>query len=297
MPLPRLRASIATTLGLPLALALALASPAIAAPVSNLDLPRESPIGKVSQQVGLTEIAVEYGSPAVKGRKIWGGVVPYDKLWSLGGYQATTIRFTRDVSVGDKPVPAGTYALFAVPGKSAWTLVLNKNADQLGSGRDYKSELDVARIQVRPRTVPLHERLGFAFTAFTDDEASLEIAWENVSVSIPIHLNTTQELLTSINALDNTWRAYANAARYMLETKKDYDVGLRYVDQSVALREDWYNLWIKALLLAAKASYKDAQAAGERALELGLKANDGSFPEAEIKKTLADWGQKSVAAR
>jgi hypothetical protein len=302
---PRLATHFATTPLFALALGLAPASPVLAAPspaaaptpINNLELPRESPIGKVSQQVGLTEIAVEYGSPAVKGRKIWGAVVPYDKLWSLGAYQATTIRFSRDVTVGDKPVPAGTYALFAIPGKSAWTLVLNKNAQQLGSGHDYQSELDVARIQVRPRTAPLHERLGFAFSSFTDDDASLELAWEKVSLSIPIHLHTTQDLLTNINALDNTWRAYANAARYMLETRKDYDLGLRYVDQSVALREDWYNLWIKALLLAAKSSYKDAQATGERAFELGLKVNDASFPEGEIKKTLADWGQKSVAAR
>jgi len=299
------RAPVTTTLVSVLGLAFALAAPAIAksaatpaaAPVTSLDLPRESPIGKVSQQVGLTEIAVEYGSPAVKGRKIWGAAVPYDKLWSLGAYQATKIRFSRDVTVGDKPVPAGTYALFAIPSKSAWTLVLNKNADQLGSGHDYKSELDVARVQVHPKAGALHERLGFSFATFTDDEASLEIAWEKLSVAIPIHLNTTEEVLSNISALDNTWRAYANAARYMLETKKDYDVGIRYIDQSVTLKEDWYNLWIKALLLAAKSNYKDAETAGERAFELGLKANDTFFPEAEIKKALADWGQKSVAAR
>jgi Protein of unknown function (DUF2911) len=297
MPLPRLRTLVvASTLSSTVGFALVPTAPAVAG-IVDLDLPRESPVGKVSQQVGLTEIAVEYGSPAVKGRKIWGAVVPYDKLWSLGGYQATKIRFSRDVTVGDKPVPAGTYALFAIPAKSAWTLVLNKNAEQLGSGHDYKSELDVARVQVRPKTAPLRERLAFGFAGFTDDEASLEIAWEKVSLSVPIHVNTTQDVLSNINALDNTWRAYANAARYMLETKKDYDVGIRYIDQSVTLKEDWYNLWIKALLLAAKTDYKSAEGAAERAFELGLKANDTFFPEAEIRKALADWGQKSVAAR
>ena len=301
MPQSHPRARLATILVSGLGLGIALASPAVATPsttsVPNLDLPRESPVGKVSQQVGLTEIAVEYGSPAVKGRKIWGAVVPYDKLWSLGAYQATKIRFSRDVTVGDKSVPAGTYALFAIPGKSSWTLVLNKNADQLGSGHDYKSELDVARVQVRPKAAPLRERLAFSFPGFTDDEAALEIAWEKLSLSVPIHLDTTQEVLTNISALDNTWRAYANAARYMLETKKDYDVGIRYIDQSVALKEDWYNFWIKSLLLAAKSNYKDAEVAGARAFELGLKANDTFFPEAEIKKALGDWSQKSVAAR
>ena len=268
-----------------------------AEPGGDLQLPRESPVGKVSQQVGLTEIAVEYGSPAVSGRKIWGGLVPYDKLWSLGAYQATKIRFSRDVTFGDKFVPAGTYALFAVPAKGAWTLILNKNADQLGSGRDYKGELDVARVKVQPRPAPYHERLAFAIPDFTDDSASLQLAWDKLSLSVPIKVDTTQEVLTKISALDNTWRTYANAARYMLETKKDYDQGLKYIDQSLALRQDWYNLWIKALLLAAKSDYKDAQKAAGQALDLGLKANDTFFPEADVRKALAGWADKSVAAR
>jgi hypothetical protein len=280
-------------------LAIALAgAPATAAPaLANLELPRESPVGKVSQQVGLTEVAVEYGSPAVAGRKIWGALVPFERLWSLGGYQAAKIRFSRDVTVGDKPVAAGTYAVFAVPGKTTWMLILNKNADQLGSAHDYRPDLDVARIQVRPKPSPFREHLAFAIPDFSDDGATLELAWEKVKVDLPIKVNTTEEVLTSISSLDNTWRAYANAARYMLETKKDYDQGLKYIDQSLALREDWYNLWIKALLLGAKGSYKDAGAAAERALEAGLKASDPLFPEQEIRKALASWSQKSVAAR
>ncbi|HVZ87106.1 MAG TPA: DUF2911 domain-containing protein [Polyangia bacterium] len=283
---------LAATLGLGLARSAA-AEPA----TDDLQLPRESPIGRVSQQVGLTEIAVEFGSPAVGGRKIWGGLVPYDKLWSLGAYQATKIRFSRDVTFGDKLVPAGTYALFAVPGKGAWTFILNKNADQLGNGRDYKGELDVARVKVRPRPAPYRERLAFAIPDFTDDSASLQVAWDKLALSVPIKVDTTQEVLTKISALDNTWRAYANAARYMLETKKDYDQGLKYVDQSLALRQDWYNLWIKALLLAAKSDYKNAEQAAGQSLELGLKSSDTFFPEADVRKAIAAWADKSVAAR
>ena len=161
--------------------------------VANLELPRESPVGKISQQVGLTEIAVEYGSPAVAGRKIWGALVPFDKLWSLGAYQATRIRFSRDVSFGDAKVPAGSYALFAIPGKASWTLILNKNVDQLGSGHDYRRELDVARLEVHPKAAPYRERLAFAIPDFTDDGATLEIAWEKVKVSVPIRVNTTED--------------------------------------------------------------------------------------------------------
>jgi tetratricopeptide (TPR) repeat protein len=278
-------------------LSLALAARPAAAIVSELELPRESPVGRVSQQVGLTEISVEYGSPAVRGRKIFGSVVPYDQIWSLGSYQATKVHFSRPVFVDNKSVPAGTYALFAIPGKTQWTLILNRNSEQLGSGRDYRSDQDVVRLFVKPHAGPYHEHLSFAIPDFSDDTATLELAWDKVAVSIPIRVDTTKEVLTNISALDNTWRAYANAARYMLETKKDYDAGLRYIDQSLALRQDWYNAWIKALLLAAKGNYKDAQRAAEQALELGLKAGDSLFPEYEIRKAASDWGNKNVASR
>ena len=279
------------------ALALGLAARPATAIVSELELPRESPVGRVSQQVGLTEISVEYGSPAVRGRKIWGNLVPYDQLWSLGSYQATKVHFSRAVVIGDKPVPAGSYALFAIPGKAQWTLILNKNAEQLGSGRDYHPEQDIVRLQVKPHAAPHREHLAFGIPDFSDDSATLELAWDRLSVSMPIRVDTTKEVLSNISALDNTWRAYANAARYMLETKKDYDAGLRYIDQSLALKQDWYNAWIKALLLAAKGSYKDAQKAAEQSLELGLKSGDALFPEAEIRKAALEWGSKNVASR
>jgi tetratricopeptide (TPR) repeat protein len=265
--------------------------------VSEIELPRESPVGRVSQQVGLTEIAVEYASPAVRGRKIWGSLVPFDRLWSMGSYQATKVRFSRPVVIGDKPVPAGTYAMFVIPGKSQWTVIFNKNAEQLGSGRDYHPEQDVARVVVKPRAVAHREHLAFAIPEFSDDGATLELSWDKLAVSVPIRVETTKEVLNDISQLDNTWRAYANAARYMLETRKDYDAGLRYADQSLALKQDWYNAWIKALLLGAKGNYKEAHAAAEQALELGLKSGDPLFPETEIRQSATDWGNKSVAAR
>jgi Protein of unknown function (DUF2911) len=279
------------------ALALVLAARPAAAIVSELELPRESPVGRVSQQVGLTEISVEYGSPAVRGRKIWGNLVPYDQLWSVGSYQAAKVRFSRPVFIGSKAVPAGTYALFAIPGKAEWTLILNRNAEQLGTGRDYRQDQDVVRLQVKPHNAPHREHLAFAIPEFNDDTATLELTWDRLAVALPIRVDTTREVLNNISALDNTWRAYANAARYMLETKKDYDTGLRYADQSLALRQDWYNAWIKALLLAAKGNYKDAQKAAELSLELGLKSGDTLFPEAEIRKAATSWGSKSVASR
>ena len=261
---------------------------------ADLELPRPSPNAKVSQHVGLTEITVEYSSPGVKGRKIWGGVVPYDQMWRTGANSATKITFSRDVTFAGKPVPAGSYALFTIPGKSEWTVVLNKKADQGGLGRDYKPELDLLRAPLRPTAAPFQERMTFLFSDFTDDKATLELEWEKLRLAIPIAVSTGPEVEASIAAaIDGTWRTYANAARYMLETKKDYDRGLKYIDQSLALKEDWFNLWIKASLLAAKGDYRNARPLAEKAYALGEKAPEQFFLEGEIKKTLEDWKKKS----
>ena len=259
---------------------------------AQLDLPRPSPSAKVTQVIGLTEITVDYSSPAVKGRPIWGALVPYEQMWRTGANQATKITFSRDVTFGDKPVPAGSYALFTIPTKSAWTVILNKKAEQSGTARDYKADLDLVRFQAHPKPAPHRERMAFLFSDFTDDKGTLDLEWDKLRVSIPIRVNTEEQALANITkGIDGAWRTYANAARYLGETKKDYDTGLKYIDQSIGLKTDWFNLWIKATLLAGKGKTKDAIALGEKAYELGQKA-DFFFLEPEIKKTLAEWKKK-----
>jgi hypothetical protein len=262
-------------------------------PVSaQLDLPRPSPSSKVSQVIGLTEITVDYSSPAVKGRPIWGSLVPYEQMWRTGANQATKITFSRDVTFGDKFVPAGTYALFTIPAKGAWTVILNKKADQSGTARDYKADLDLVRFSAHTKPAPHRERLAFLFSDFTDDKGRLDLEWEKLRVSIPIKVNTEEQALANIaKSIDGTWRTYANAARYLGEAKKDYDTALKYVDLSLGLKEDWFNLWIKATLLAGKGNTKEAIALGEKAYTLGQKA-EFFFLEAEVKKTLAEWKKK-----
>jgi hypothetical protein len=259
---------------------------------ADLELPRPSPTAKVTQQVGLTEVTVEYSCPGVKNRKIWDGLVPYDKMWRTGANTATKITFTKDVTFADKPVPAGSYALFTIPTKGAWTVILNKKPDQPGTANEYKAELDFLRVQVKPGAAPFRERLAFIFSNMTDDKASLDLEWEKLRLSIPIGVATAQQALTNVtNAVDNGWRVYASSARYMLETKKDYDTGLKYVDTSLGLKEDWLNVWIKAQLLAAKGDYKSAVPMAEKAEALGAK-NANFFGADDVKKGLGDWKKK-----
>src|SRR5690606_32048204 len=122
---------------------------------AQLQLPAPSPKASVMQTVGLTEITIDYSSPGVKGRTIWGDLVPYDQLWRTGANSATQISFSKDVTVNGTQVPKRKYPLFAIPGKTDWTLILNKNAT--ASTCEYKKEEDIVRMTVKPGAIPSRE--------------------------------------------------------------------------------------------------------------------------------------------
>ena len=218
-----------------------------------VELPRRSARARVSQQVGLTEIAVDYFSPAVRGRSIWGAAVPYGQVWHSEENPGWRITFDKPVAFGDQDVPAGSYALLVIPADGEWTAVVNRDAGLIDGGAAYRPALDVARLQVTPRPAPLRERLTFVFSDFGDDMASLDLEWEKLRLSIPIRVRTREQVLASIRALDDTWRAYADAARYLGESKRDYPAALACIDRSIALEPNAYNTGIKSALLAARA--------------------------------------------
>lgn len=268
-----------------LAAAFALCHPSLAA-AQQLDLPRPSPTAKVTQSIGLTEVTVEYSSPGVKGRPVWGTVVPYDQLWRSGANAATKVTFSKDVTVADKAVPAGSYSLFTIPGKSTWTIILNKNAT--ASTREYKQADDVVRVTATPKAIAPRERLAYVFSDFDDAGGSLDLEWEKVKVSLPIKVATDAQAAANIAALDaGSWRPYNAAARYYMDAKKVAEA-MPLVEKSLALREDWFNVWTKAQLLAAKGDKKGALQWAEKAKALGDK-NDNFFFKDEVTKALTDW--------
>jgi hypothetical protein len=260
---------------------------------AEVELPSASPSAKLTQQVGLTEIVVEYNCPAANGRKVWGGVVAFDQVWLPGASAATKIRFNKDVKIGEGALAAGTYWLLAIPGPDAWTFIVNKSPDPVSSVRDYRPELDVSRMKVSPRVTWKRERLTYSFSDVTDDGASLDLEWDGVLVSLPIHVNTAQQMQNAINELDGAWRSYAKAARYMLETKKDYDAGLRYIDKALALKDDWYSMWVKGALLAGKGDFSAARDWAVKARELAAHSGNAGGLEPELDRSIAEWGRKS----
>jgi hypothetical protein len=272
---------------------LALSVPAVLAQTAP-DLPQASPLARVEQRVGVTNFAVEYSSPAVKDRKIWGGLVPYDELWRTGANAATKLEASRDFTFGGTSVPAGTYALYTIPGKKSWTVILNSNW-KTGGTNGYDQKNDVARITVKPDSASRRERMAFLFSDTTDASTRLDLEWEKLRVSVPITVDTNTQVLGNIDkAVDEAWRPHFNSARWLLENNGDLDRALGYVDTSISIKPTWWNHWVKGQILAKQGKPAEAVAAGEKAAELGRGDNvyEGFFKD-QVSKTIEEWRKKS----
>lgn len=138
--------------------------------------------------IGATTITVNYYSPAVRGRVIWGGLVPFDNVWVTGAHKATNVEFGSKVKIGDKEIDAGKYALFTIPGKDEWTIIINKNWDQ-HLADDYSQNDDIVRIKVKSVVTDVNqERLRYAIESETDSKGKIVIYWEKLAVSVPVEI-------------------------------------------------------------------------------------------------------------
>jgi len=146
---------------------------------------RVSPKASVMQVVGFTEVEINYGRPGVKGRKIWGELVPFNKVWRAGANEATTIRFGSNVEIEGKKLPAGTYGLFVIPNKNEWTLIFNKTAQQWGAF-EYNESEDALRITVKPETGEMQEWLAYTITKTSDKSAVIRLEWEKLKVPFKV---------------------------------------------------------------------------------------------------------------
>jgi hypothetical protein len=143
---------------------------------------------ETSKQIGNTTVKIAYTAPAVRGRAIWGELVPYDKIWVTGAHNATSLEVGKDFRVGDKTIPAGKYALFTIPGKEQWTVILNKNWDQ-HQADNYKESEDVVRLNVKPETTgEVVERLKYEIDQTGDRTANIIISWEKMRVPFSIEI-------------------------------------------------------------------------------------------------------------
>lgn len=278
----------------PLALALAagvsLLITTTAALAQAPEFPQASPKARTEQRVGVTDFAIDYSSPAVKGRTIWGDVVPYDKTWRAGANAPTKLTASRDFTIGGTVVKAGAYAVFIIPSKAgAWTVAFNTD---IVNQFDYDTKKDVARVQIKPQAVPaVRERLLWYFTDTTEARTSLDLEWEKIRLRVPLDVDTAGHAAASIEkATGDAWRPHFAAASYLLDSGGDLGKALGLVDKSIAIQETWRNVWLRAQILGKKGNKADAVAAATRAQTL---AKDDKlylqFFKDNIAKAIAGW--------
>ncbi|HVR97180.1 MAG TPA: DUF2911 domain-containing protein [Thermoanaerobaculia bacterium] len=256
--------------------------------------PRASPAASVGMKIGTTDVEVRYHRPAVKGRKIWGGLVPYGEVWRLGANDATTVRFSDPVKMEGKDVPAGTYAFFAIPGPDAWTLILNRRAEQWGA-YFYKESEDLLRFQVKPQTGPHAEWMSFSLTPATPESAVLEMAWETLRLPVRIDVDVPRIVWGNLDKAiaekpdaDN----YLYAVNYALERGERLDEAMTWVDKALALEEGFWGYEAKAKLLQRAGKADDALPLLDKAIALARgKAPQGYIDGLEAMK--AAWKQEA----
>jgi hypothetical protein len=184
----------------------------------NLTLPDASQHAVVLQQVGMCEIKIDYHRPGVKGREIWGKLVPYDQVWRAGANENTTISFSKEVIIDGKKVPVGTYGLHMIPTENDWTIILNKDYRAWGSFF-YKEENDLMRFKVKPVTAEFREWLMYTFDEVTPNSTTASLNWEKLKVpfkiEIDLHKQMLDEMKVQLTGIPGFfWQGWNQAANY-----------------------------------------------------------------------------------
>ncbi|MCU0436581.1 MAG: DUF2911 domain-containing protein [Raineya sp.] len=261
------------------------------------DLPQASPISKLEQRIGLTDVTIKYSRPGTKGRKIWGDVVPYKAVWRTGANACTVISFSDNVSINSQTVPAGEYSLFVIPTETDWTVILNKNTKLWGSD-GYKQEEDVIRFTVKPdMNATFVETMLFAFDNIKIDGADLSLMWEKMKLTFRINIDTDTKAIGNIKKAvaeaENTYRTYNASATYLLDANKDLPQALDWAKRSVAMQEKFWNVYTLSRAYAANNMYKDAILAAEKSLKLAQESKQEAYIKLN-QKNIEEWKKKKT---
>jgi hypothetical protein len=249
----------------------------------------DSPGALVMQLVGATEIRVEYASPAANQRKLLGEHIPFGKEWPIGAEAPARLTVSRAVTIQGRNLPAGAYGLSLIPDRKKSTLIVKDEGD----GDSKRLGREILRVDVETRPVPMRERLTFIFSDTTATTTRLDLEWAETRFSVPIAIDPKATSQAHVQShLRDSWRPWAEAARVCLELGH-LEEASAVIDASIALRETWRNLWIKAKVLEARQDHTGAYAFGERAYALGRSDPEFNLGS-EIENSLKMWRAKAL---
>jgi hypothetical protein len=271
-----------------------LSSAALSTPV---ELPRPSPAASVFEKIGTAKVTVTYSRPGVKGREIWGGLVPYGQVWRLGANDATTLEVSEAFKIAGHDLPAGSYALFAIPAKDTWTLVVNSQAKQWGAYfRDPKK--DVLSFDVTPSAGPHQEWLEYRMHPESARVVRVEMAWEKLRISFPVEVDVNGIVWKNLEAAraaagPKDYVDFYQSARFARESGERKAEAMGWLDEAMKRGESFWLDELKGDLLADAGRYDEAGPHLEKAIEASKKAGAPEEWRDGARKKLAEWASKS----
>lgn len=268
----------------------------VVTPVANaqqLKVPAASPTQTLKQNFGLSEITVEYSRPGVKGRVVFGDLVPFGKIWRTGANNATKITFGDDVKLEGNDVKAGTYALYTMPNKDSWDIMLYKDLTLGGEVADYKPENEVIRFKVKPSALTNKvETFTINIADITPRTANIELSWENTRVNIGVATEIDTRIMKDIEkSLATDSRPYYSAASYYYDNDKDLKQALEWADKAFQNNPKGY--WIAHLKAKIQVKMKDNAGAIKSAEQsLALAKEDKSDDYVKLNEKLIAEAKK-----
>ncbi len=262
---------------------------------AQVKTPQPSPSSKIEQVIGLTDVSVEYSRPSMRGRTIFGDLVPFDKLWRTGANKNTQITFSDDVKVGGKELKKGTYAIFTKPGKENWEVIFYSDANNWGVPREWDDAKVAAKVSVKPTAMPVNiETFTVVFSDFKMDSAILNFLWEKTEAAVKIEVPAKETALASIEKVmagPSAGDHYQAAVFY--KDIENFDKAKEHIDKAISLRKEpafWYHRQ-QSLIYAKKGDKDGAIKAAKTSLELAEKAGNADYVKLN-KDSLAEWGAK-----
>ena len=256
---------------------------------AQLKTPAPSPTQTIKQDFGLASVELSYSRPLMKGRKIFGDLVPFGKVWRTGANSATTLTFGEDVMIGGKKIAAGKYGLLTIPDSKNWTLIITKQTD-VTSPAAYKEDMDVVRVTAEAMKMKDNvESFTMQFAEVKPSSCALHLMWENTAVALPITVDVETKVMGQIDQLMNKDnRPYFNAAMYYMDNGKDLNQALAWFDKAIVAQPEAF--WIhhqRANALAKLGKKEEAKMAAKKSMELAAIAKNDDYVKLN-EKLLAD---------
>ena len=259
---------------------------------AQLVLPQASPKATLSQSIGITDIKIEYHKPSVKGRVIWGDVVPYDSVWRTGANEATIISFSTDVKIEGTLLIKGKYALYTIPGKEAWTIIFNKKRDINGPYK-YEKVLDAMQVKVKPKANEMTETMLFHISDMTLSSCTINLDWEKLRISIKVEMETDSLFMAYIKdfikAEPDDASVYKGGAEYTLTSGMHLDLGIQWADMAIKFKPYYENYWLRGNIKAKLGEYQEAIEDYDKGLELAKNNKDIDQIKARYDKKVNEF--------